>query len=244
MKTIVEVVTQSCPFHKHNCYEIIFYQKGEGTFYFSEKSTPILPGKFIIVPPNTVHASKYTKEAQTIFIDGDFRHIFSFSSPVFVMDNSEKTGEFFVKMIFENRFSNHEYLSALTNGLAHFLMQNIQTEKNISVVLKDIVTKIFDNFYDSNINICEILNKSGYSEDYIRAQFKAFTGKTPVGFLTETRINHACYLIDIYKDSLLLTEIAEKCGYTDYIYFSRKFKQVTGISPKNYMKVLEEAAVK
>ena len=29
-------------------------------------------------------------------------------------------------------------------------------------------------------------------------------------------------------------EIAEKCGYTDYVYFSRRFKQITGISPREY----------
>ena len=115
-------------------------------------------------------------------------------------------------------------------------IQNIQTEKNISVVIHDIVTKISDSFYDSNINISEYIKKSGYAEDYIRAQFKAFTGKTPVEFITEVRINHACYLIEVYKESLTLAEIAEKCGYTDYVYFSRRFKQLMGMSPKNYIK--------
>ncbi len=237
MKTTVGSVTFSCAEHKHNCYEIIFYRKGTGRFHFSKESLPISPRNFIIVPPDTVHASKYEEEAETIFIKGAFNHIFSFSSPTVVMDNEDKTGEFLVKLIFENKFSNPEYLSSLSNALAHFLLQNIQTEKSISMVLQDIVTKISDNFFDSGINIGEILKKSGYAEDYIRAQFKIFTGKTPIGFLTEMRINHACYLIDIYKDSLSLTEIAEKCGYTDYVYFSRKFKQITGVSPKNYMKI-------
>lgn len=236
MKTTVNFVTQSCRRHKHNCYEIIFYRKGEGTFYFSEKSIPISSGKFIIVPPEIVHASRYTEDAETIFVNGDFKHIFSFNSPAVVMDDDEKSGEFFMKMIYENRFSNPEYLSALSNALAHFLMQNIKTEKSISVVLKDIVTQISDNFHDSNIDVCEILNKSGYSEDYIRAQFKAHTGKTPIEFLTEMRIAHARYLIESYKESLQLSEIAEKCGYTDYIYFSRKFKQIMGMAPKEYMK--------
>lgn len=237
MKTSVGYVTLSCAEHKHDCYEIIFYRKGTGKFYFSGDNLPISPQKFIIVPPGTVHASKYDEEAETVFIKGAFNHIFSFSSPIVVIDKADKTGEFLVNLIFENRFSNSEYLSSLSNALAHFLLQNIRTEKSINIVLQDIVTKISDSFYDSNINVGEILKKSGYAEDYIRAQFKIFTGKTPNIFLTEMRINHACYLIDIYKNSLSLTEIAEKCGYTDYVYFSRKFKQITGMSPKNYMKV-------
>ncbi len=237
MKISVERATISAALHKHNKYEIIFYRSAEGNFLFEGGSIAISSGKFIIVPPNVPHASKYTGEAETIYVKGDYNHIFSFSEPMTVMDNSKRDGEFLVRLIYDNRFSGAEYLSSLSNALAHFLLQNIQTEKNISVVLHDIVTIISDNFYDPNFNVSDYFKKSGYAEDYIRAQFKRFTGKTPVEFLTEMRINHACYLIDIYKDTLTLSEIAEKCGYTDYMYFSRRFKMIMGVSPKTYMKV-------
>ena len=235
MKPYVGSLTQSRARHKHNCYEIIYYRKGGGSFYISDEIIDIKPGRFIIVSPGIVHSSIYTTETEAIFIQAEFNHVFSFTYPVVVMDNDAKDGNFLTKMIFENRFSNSEYLVSLTNALAHFLLQNVQTEKNINVVLKDIITKISDNFYDAGINIAEFFKESGYAEDYIRAQFKLFTGKTPVEFLTELRINQACYLIDIYKDSLPLSEIAEKCGYTDYVYFSRRFKQMVGMSPKSYM---------
>ena len=39
---------------------------------------------------------------------------------------------------------------------------------------------------------------------------------------------------DIYQDNLSLSEIAEKCGYLDYVYFSKKFKSVMGLSPREY----------
>ena len=237
MKISVGYVTLSCKEHKHNCYEIIFYRKGNGSFYFNKDSLVISPGKFVIVPPGTVHASKYTEEAETIYIKGDFKHIFSFAAPTVVMDNDGKTGAFLVNLIFENRFSNQEYLSSLVNALVHMLLQNIRTEKSISTVIKEIITEIEGHFYDASLNPGECLKRSGYAEDYIRAQFKRYTGKTPVTFLTEIRINHACYLIEVYKDSLSLSEIAEKCGFTDYVYFSRKFKQVMGMSPKSYMEI-------
>ena len=89
MKTTVGFVTLSAREHKHNYYEIIFYRNGTGKFYFSEKHLPIAPGKFIIVPPNTIHASKYDDTAETIYIKGEFKHIFSFSSPVEVFDDNE-----------------------------------------------------------------------------------------------------------------------------------------------------------
>ena len=98
-----------------------------------------------------------------------------------------------------------------------------------------IVEKINDNFYRYDIDVCSLLKESGYAEDYIRAQFKKITGQTPVEFLTKVRISHACYLIGIYRNSIPLSDISYKCGFLDYIYFSRKFKQIMGVSPRKYM---------
>ena len=68
----------------------------------------------------------------------------------------------------------------------------------------------------------------------IRSCFKVATGKTPNEFLTDVRIKHACFLINIYHNELSLAEISERCGYLDYIYFLKKFKSVTGVSPREY----------
>ncbi len=54
-------------------------------------------------------------------------------------------------------------------------------------------------------------------------------------YLTEVRIRHACCLIDTYGRDVPLMEIASKCGYNDYVYFSKKFKSITGISPRTYI---------
>ena len=41
-------------------------------------------------------------------------------------------------------------------------------------------------------------------------------------------------IIDIYKNKISLSEISERCGYLDYIYFSKRFKSVMGMSPREY----------
>lgn len=234
MKFLIGYITARSRPHKHKNYEIIAYLKGTGTFCSPQKDIPVSPGRFIIVPPELTHSSEHTEDVERIYINGDFNHIFSFSSPLVISDNAEGTGILLAKMIYNNRYANPEYISALTNAFTHFLIQNIKAEKDINITIKNIVNYICDNFYDSNLNLNELLKRTGYAEDYIRAQFRVFTGKTPTEFLTEARISHACYLIDVYKGSLSLTEISEKCGYTDYVYFSRRFKQIIGVSPKEY----------
>ena len=39
----------------------------------------------------------------------------------------------------------------------------------------------------------------------------------------------------MYRNSVPLGVISEKCGYTDYIYFSRRFKHIMGVSPSEYI---------
>lgn len=98
------------------------------------------------------------------------------------------------------------------------------------------LTEISGKAFRSDFEPCEALIKSGYAEDYIRNRFKAKTGKTPTQFLTDIRIKRACFLIEVYKSSYSLTEISEQCGFTDYIYFSKRFKSITGFSPAEYKK--------
>ncbi len=133
------------------------------------------------------------------------------------------------------RLGNSELISSLIEAFAHLLTQDVHFEEKINVAVKNITNKITSDFFDSNLDVNSLLKNSGYAPDYIRSQFKKITGKTPVEFLTNVRIHHACYLINIYKNSLTLIEVAEKCGYTDYVYFSKRFKQLTGFPPRKYL---------
>ncbi len=221
--------------HKHKEYEIVVYTKGTALYQTEEKEIEVCPGKITVVPPGVIHGTQVCDGIERIYIRGEFNQFFNFTSATVISDNSKKEGLLLAKMIYENRYENPEYVSALVNALVHSLLRSIKMEDEICLVIKEIINKMAESFYDSNLNVAELLEKSGYAQDYIRAQFKKITGRTPVEFLTKVRINHACYLIDSYKNSLSLSEVAEKCGYTDYVYFSRRFKQIMGVSPRVYM---------
>ncbi len=131
------------------------------------------------------------------------------------------------------------YVCALINAFIHFLLCNIKIDNNVHACINKITNKISNEFSNCDLSLSKILNESGYSEDYIRAQFKYITGKTPTEFLTAVKITHACYLINTYRHSVSLSDISEQCGYTDYVYFSKKFKQITGVSPRKYTEITD-----
>lgn len=234
MKYLTNMVKDSIPLHEHNHYEVVAYIKGNGFLVTSETRFPVKPGTIAIIPPGVMHKSEFTEDFEEIFINGDFEQMFQLTHPAIINLPLESEGIQLTKIICDNRYANNDYLAALCNAMAHFLVQNLEMDDAVSRAVNEIKNEIVHNFHDCNINLKDILDKSGYAEDYIRAHFKKITGKTPVEFLTRMRIRHACYLMDVYKNALSLAEVAEKCGYTDYIYFSRRFKQQMGISPREY----------
>ncbi len=234
MKISINVTKNCSPAHKHAYYQIIIHTKGSGTINIGDGERRISKGDIAIVPPDIMHSSYSEDGYERIYIDGEFNQIFNFSKPVIITDNLSGEGLLLANMLYKNRFANDDYVAALCNAFAHFLLQSINMDDTISVAVKEIINELTENFYDCNLSVSYILQKSGYAEDYIRAHFKRITGKSPVEFLTNVRISHACFLIDTYKSALSLSEIAEKCGYTDYVYFSRRFKQKMGISPQAY----------
>lgn len=62
--------------------------------------------------------------------------------------------------------------------------------------------------------------------------FKEMTGLTPLDYIARLRMNIAKRQLMATNDSLAV--IAQQAGYPDVYYFSRRFKQVVGCSPRQY----------
>ena len=57
-------------------------------------------------------------------------------------------------------------------------------------------------------------------------------GVTPVDFLREARLKHACKMLR--TTDMAVSDVAYKCGFNDPKYFSRCFRQSIGMSPSEY----------
>ena len=224
------------PMHTHKKYEIMLYLEGEGCMRTELGNIAFEAGTIVIVPPNVKHGSTSRNGFRNISIEGNFEAYFRFDTVKSFEDNENQEGKTLAELIYENRYENDTYLESLCTAYVCFLMQRFELDSAMQSCVKKIIAEISRNAFDPQIDPTLILSKSGYSEDYVRSCFKKITGKTPHEFLTDIRIKHACFLIDIYKNALSLSEIAERCGYLDYIYFSKKFKVVMGMTPREYRK--------
>ena len=53
-------------------------------------------------------------------------------------------------------------------------------------------------------------------------------------YLVKTRIDESKFLLA--NSSLKIKEVANEVGYEDSLYFSKVFKKITGVSPKEYIR--------
>ncbi len=100
--------------------------------------------------------------------------------------------------------------------------------------LVDAIIEYISENYGHTLDNTAIGKKFGYHPNYISRLFVKQTGVSLHRYILNYRISQA--LTHLFYTKLSLGEVAQKCGFPDYAYFSRAFKQQHGISPSEYRK--------
>ncbi|MBW4079854.1 helix-turn-helix domain-containing protein [Paenibacillus sp. S150] len=98
----------------------------------------------------------------------------------------------------------------------------------------DRVISYLHTHYDRKIQREDAVAMSGLSLRQFTLSFKQRTGSTFTGYLNRIRVDKVKAILLQSRKSL--NEVARQVGYTDEFYLSRKFKQVTGMSPTVYLR--------
>lgn len=91
--------------------------------------------------------------------------------------------------------------------------------------------------YAQEISLEEIAQTLGVTPQYLSKIFRQETGRTFKEHLIDLRITEARRLLR--GTSLSAREISYAVGYNDPNYFVRLFKKTTGLTPKEYQRVME-----
>lgn len=96
---------------------------------------------------------------------------------------------------------------------------------------KKVLTYI-EEHYKEPITLADMAKQCGMNRNYFCRAFKEYTSKTPVEYLNYYRIESACEQIVGTDDKLI--DIAMNCGFNDYSYFIKVFKNHKGVTPRDY----------
>ncbi|HEU5396664.1 MAG TPA: AraC family transcriptional regulator [Verrucomicrobiae bacterium] len=85
---------------------------------------------------------------------------------------------------------------------------------------------------DAPVEMEDVSRRVGLSISTFYYLFKRVTGVTPNAFFIRARMQRARQLLQ--EPDLNVKEVAARLGYADQFYFSRIFKSVNGVSPKDF----------
>jgi len=86
--------------------------------------------------------------------------------------------------------------------------------------------------WNSQATTADMADLASLSERQFLRRFKAATGKTPIGYLQNIRIEQARNLLEM--TSLPIGEITWSVGYEDVNTFRKLFRRLVGVSPSQY----------
>jgi AraC-like DNA-binding protein len=139
-------------------------------------------------------------------------------------------------------FSN-ELLENMLNQILVLLLRNFQTKQkqseNNAISKKDVYNQI-RNYINTHLyslkNLTVLADVLKYNYSYLSTIFKEISGETILDYYQKRRLNAAQHLI--MENKFKLHEIASMLNYSSPCSFSRAFKELYNISPKQYQKNL------
>lgn len=109
------------------------------------------------------------------------------------------------------------------------------SEEN-DALMRKVSAFVEEHLSDADVGVGDMADAAAVSRSGLQRKMKQIMGVTPLDFLKEARMKHACHLLS--TTTMNVSDVAYACGYTDPKYFSRSFKASVGKSPKEWRDAL------
>lgn len=131
-----------------------------------------------------------------------------------------------------HRFTRLSRFQCLIGFLSRCYSNSPSRAANSLLRISGALTHIERHYDDENLDFAILSKKANMSRSAFLRAFKMVTGHSPIDHLIRTRIAKA-------REKLLETdakiyEIAFEVGFADSNYFTRKFTELNGVSPRKY----------
>jgi YesN/AraC family two-component response regulator len=137
----------------------------------------------------------------------------------------------------EEKYMQMPYMNESKRESLINLISTIVFDKAIEIDYDDFISKA-TNYIDENLSstlsIEDLCANLFVSKNFLYKSFRSFYSCTVNEYITSRRIEKAKELLRGTGESV--HRISEEIGFNNYTYFSRLFKNATGISPNKYRK--------
>jgi AraC-like DNA-binding protein len=242
--------------HYHDTYEFYLQLEGERYILFHENCYKLTKGDLVIIEPYILHMteskeSEYTKRylmnmyaplMKNILTDDELDNLLSKIHTGVIHLNDEQfdyASHIFYninKSFWRNDHIRTKLLYTATLQLLDFLgdldaSAHVYDDSNINKAVIKALNYIHNN-YMKNITLDFICEYANMSKSNFCLVFHKTTSETFIQYLNHIRITHVHRLLA--ETDLKVYEIAERTGFPTTSYMISIFKQINGISPKQF----------
>ena len=235
--------------HARNHYLFHYIIAGRGVLQANEKEYEVGPGHgFLVVPGQiTTYRSDQADPWEYTWLEFDglraheSLHLAGVggSQPIYTARSAAAGRRLQDEMLYIVNHSDASPIHLIAHGYL-FLDQLVQSSANRQEGrerrLRDFYIKealvFIDRNYQRDISIEEIAAVCGLNRSYFGKVFRDAVGESPQAYLLHYRMARAAQLLK--ETRLPIGEIAAQVNYPNQLHFSRAFKNVHGVSPREY----------
>ena len=243
--------------HTHACHQVYYILSGNPCFLIDGQSVPVKPGSFFVIPPGAQH--------QTLPFDQSGMQSFDFKvilNDVFLQEHLRT-----VLPPLEDRGSMEQ---ALHHIVKYWNYQDPQIIDNADLILSSLLLQLFlpnlryqgpgsryiqtdryntttrliiayiDNHSSSRFSMEEMGRTLGYHKNYLSTAFSKNTGISIIDYLNFVRVRRAIHCFAFYGQDVFTAY--ESTGFSSPSYFSRTFKTMVGVSPRDFRRAFASAS--
>jgi AraC-like DNA-binding protein len=235
-------------------FQIIYITNGEGIMETKDGIIPIKEGSVIILHPNIWH--RYKPKTETGWTEhyvgfmGNLAESMIASSDILSKNKVVMIG-FHEKIIdlyndiFKQIKDERPGYQQICSGLIIQILGHIISIKKNEDFTHDPIQRaiqkaciIIRNNTTENLNIEGIADELQVNYSHFRKAFKRYTGFSPLQYHTSLRIKQA--IEQLTNTDLSIKEISYMLGFCSVPYFSKLFKEKTGITLGEYRKTIRQ----
>lgn len=237
--------------HGHSCIEIVLVVSGTAVQLLESERSNVYPGCVTIVHPGCTHAFQNPRQLEVYNISCTpnlFRAMgmgLSFLHNREVLFSSERSSfqlqlsgllfhdvsSLLVRMfrIYEEEsfLNRHVQLRSLFSMLLILIAQawvpkRMQTDQRLAETVE-----FMEAHYNEKLRLESLARRAGMSENQFLRRFRRAFDTSPLQYLLDLRMKHACALLE--ESDLSIDQIASSTGFYDSNYFLKLYKRKFGL---------------
>lgn len=243
--------------HWHEEIELLYFTEGSAIISCNLREYKVQKGDIVVVNGKELHSGNlanltstyYCIHVNTAFFDNRIGNEYViFDTLIRDADCSALLDEV-IRRSQERGFANEIEIKRLMysffSRLSQTAVRAVLAESDYQREFKKLdtfnrIVEYVEKHYGEEMNVSLLADRFYMSTSYFAHFFKQKAKKSVIQYINEVRIAHAKSFLE--REEMSVGEIADRCGFGDFNYFSRKFKAIEGMSPTAYKRQCDERA--